>query len=179
MKLYHYVAKPNTVLKEGILSFAQNPSADLRYYFKRSEETTHDGIIKWMEACFKGRSRGVRAFTEPIKWSKNSLSLKKFIDNADLFSIDLDALDKDGLLDAVYFSPSVMDVPTLKEENYCDELLIRLYDYKDIKVRPVDWTVCNDELGRRFAFVPYYVIVIKGGVIAPKYLILEDDCHQK
>ena len=160
MKLYHYVAKPNTVLKEGILSFAQNPSADLRYYFKRSEETTHDGIIKWMEACFEGRSRGVRAFTEPIKWSKNSLSLKKFIDNA-------------------YFSPSVMDVPTLKEENYCDELLIRLYDYKDIKVRPVDWTVCNDELGRRFAFVPYYVIVIKGGVIAPKYLILEDDCHQK
>ena len=25
MKLYHYIAKPNTALREGILSFAKNP----------------------------------------------------------------------------------------------------------------------------------------------------------
>lgn len=41
MKLYHYISKPNTALKDGILSFAKNPNADLRYYFKRSNETTH------------------------------------------------------------------------------------------------------------------------------------------
>lgn len=62
MKLYHYIAKPNTALEEGILSFAKNPNADLRYYFKRSNETTHDGIIKWMESCFEGRSRAIRGF---------------------------------------------------------------------------------------------------------------------
>ncbi len=173
MKLYHYIAKPNTALEEGILSFANNPNADLRYYFKRSNETTHEGIVKWMENCFEGRSRGIRGFSEPVKWTNDSLSLKDFIDNADMYSIDLEALDKDGLLEAIYISPSVADCPTLKEQWDCDELLIKLYDYKDISVRPINWSVCNDELGRRFAYVPYYIIVIKGGVIPPKYITKE------
>ena len=174
MKLYHYISKPNTALNEGILSFANNPNADLRYYFKRSGETTHEGIVKWMENCFEGRSRAIRGFSEPVKWTNDSLSLKDFIDNADMYSIDLEALDKDGLLEAIYISPSVADCPTLKEQWDCDELLIKLYDYKDISVRPIDWSVCNDELGRRFAYVPYYIIVIKGGVIPPKYIKKEN-----
>lgn len=170
MKLYHYITKPNNALEEGILSFAKNPNADLQYYYKRSGETTHEGIVNWFENCFKGRSRGIRGFSEPIKWTEKSLSLKKFIENADMFSIDLDALDKDGLLEAVYVSPSVIDVPTLKEQWECDELLIKLYDYKEISTKPVDWNACNDELGHRFAYVPYYVIIIKGGIIPPKYI---------
>lgn len=174
MKLYHYIAKPNTALEEGILSFANNPNADLRYYFKRSNEITHDGIVKWMENCFEGRSRAIRGFSEPIQWTEKSMSLKDFIDNADMYSIDLDALDRDGLLEAVYVSPSVKDVPTLKEQWECDELLIKLYDYNDISTRPVDWSVCNDELGHRFAYVPYYIIVIKGGVIPAKYIRKEN-----
>lgn len=174
MKLYHYIAKPNTALKEGILSFAKNKYADLNYYYKRSGETTHDGIVKWMESCFEGRSRGIRGFSEPVKWTDKSLSLKDFIDNADMFSIDLDALHKDGLIEAVYFSPSVMNVPTMKEASDCDELLIKLYDYTEISSKPIDWNVCNDELGRRFAYVPYYIIIIKGGVIPPKYITKEN-----
>ena len=174
MKLYHYIAKPNTALKNGILSFAKNPNADLKYYHKRSGETTHEGIVKWMENCFEGRSRGIRGFSETVKWTDKSLSLKDFIDNADMYSMDLEALDKDGLLEAVYISPSVMDVPTMKELWNSDELLIKLYDYKDISTRPIDWSVCNDELGRRFAYVPYYIIVIKGGVIPPKYITKEN-----
>lgn len=174
MKLYHYIAKPNTALKEGILSFAKNKYADLNYYYKRSGETTHDSIVKWMESCFEGRSRGIRGFSEPVKWTDKSLSLKDFIDNADMFSIDLDALHKDGLIEAVYFSPSVMNVPTMKEARDCDELLIKLYDYTEISSKPIDWNVCNDELGRRFAYVPYYIIIIKGGVIPPKYITKEN-----
>ena len=174
MKLYHYISKPNTALNEGILSFAKNPNADLRYYFKRSNETTHEGIVKWMENCFEGRSRAIRGFSEPIQWTEKSMSLKDFIDSADMYSIDLDALDRDGLLEAVYVSPSVKDVPTLKEQWECDELLIKLYDYNDISTRPVDWSVCNDELGHRFAYVPYYIIVIKDGVIPAKYIRKEN-----
>ena len=98
MKLYHYIAKPNTALKNGILSFAKNPNADLKYYHKRSGETTHEGIVKWMENCFEGRSRGIRGFSETVKWTDKSLSLKDFIDNADMYSIDFEALDIDGLL---------------------------------------------------------------------------------
>ena len=39
MYLYHYVAKGNTVDRDGLLSFARNPNADLNYYFKRSGKT--------------------------------------------------------------------------------------------------------------------------------------------
>lgn len=174
MKLYHYIARPNTVSKDGILSLSQNPRADLSYYYKRTGETTYEGIIKWFEKCFEGRSRGIRGFSEPVKWTENSLSLKQFIEGSDMYSIDLDSLSDDGLLEAVYFSPSVMDVPTLKKEWVNDELLIRLHDYNDISVRPVDWTICNDKLGWRFAFVPYYVIIVKGGIIPPKYIKKEN-----
>lgn len=86
----------------------------------------------------------------------------------------IDALDRDGLLEAVYVSPSVKDVPTLKEQWECDELLIKLHDHNDISTRPIDWSVCNDELGHRFAYVPYYIIVIKGGIIPPQYIKKEN-----
>ena len=31
-KLYHYITKGNNALKQGILSYANNPQADLHYY---------------------------------------------------------------------------------------------------------------------------------------------------
>lgn len=83
MKLYHYITKGNSALTDGILSFARNPQADLTYYYRRSGADTHEGIIRWMESCFDGRSRGIRGFTEPIQWTRHSLNLKSFVDNAD------------------------------------------------------------------------------------------------
>ncbi len=170
MKLYHYVTKPNTVLSAGLLSFAANPNADLHYYCGRSGATTHTGIVQWMENCFKGRSRGIRAFSEPIQWTEESLSLKNFIDNADMFAIDLEALNNDGLLEAVYLSPSVMDIPNVTDNGKFDEILQKLPDLSHIDYTPIDWQICNDKAGRRFAFVRYYLIVVKNGVIPPKYL---------
>ncbi len=173
MKLYHYVARLNNVLEEGILSFAKNPQADLSYYYKRSGATTHEGVVEWFESCFEGRSRGIRAFSEPIQWTENSLKLKEFIENADMFSIDLDALEKDGFLEALYLSPSVLDIPDIQDYMGRDEVLEKLSGVAEISTKPIDWSVCNDKLGRRFAYVPYYVLIIKDGVIPPKYLIKE------
>ena len=170
MKLYHYIAKGNTALKDGILSFAKNPRADLSYYYKRSGKTSHDGIVQWMESCFTGRSRGIRAFSEPIKWTDDSLSLKKFVDNADLFAIDVDALSIDGLLEDVYVSPSVLDMPELKEDQSCDEVLQKISIPDAIDQSPIDWSVCNDKLGRRFAYVRYYLLVVKDGIIPHQYI---------
>ena len=62
MILYHYVPKKSNVLKEGLLSFANNPKADINYYVKRSGKTTKSEIVDWMESCFNGRSRGIRHF---------------------------------------------------------------------------------------------------------------------
>ena len=174
MKLYHYIAKPNTALKEGILSFANNPNADLRYYHKRSGETTHDGIVKWMESCFEGRSRAIRGFSEPIQWTDKSINMfKPFIENADLFSIDLEALAKDGFIEAIYISPAIK--PDLDKDfpQDVDERLVKLSSIRDIDTSAVDWSICDEKLGLRFSVVPYYLIVIKGGVIPPKYITKE------
>ena len=175
MKLYHYVTRPNNVLKKGLLSFAANPDADLSYYFKRSGgKTTHSEICRWMESCFEGRSRGIRAFSEPIKWTERSIRcLKNFVDNADCFAIDVSALARDGLIEAIYVSPSVLEVAGLAEQQDCDEILWPLKGVKDIDYAPIDWSICDDELGRRFAYVRYYLIVVKGGIIPPKYITLK------
>lgn len=174
MKLYHYISKGNTALTNGILSFANNPSADIHYYIKRSGADNKEGIVKWMESCFEGRSRGIRGFTETIKWHEKSLCLKKFIDNADLFSIDLEALEKDGLIESVWHSPSVLDVANVNKETCIDELLNKIDSIKQINFSPLNWGVCDDEKGWRFSFVRYYLIVIKGGVIPPKYIRKEN-----
>lgn len=178
MKMYHYVTKGNNVMEKGLLSFAANPDSDLHYYYKRTGgKTTHAEICEWMESCFEGRSRAIRAFSEPIKWTERSIKcLKNFIDNADMFEIDISAMDKDGLIEAVYVSPSILDVPNIKEEEDMDEILYKINGIDDIDYSPIDWSVCDDELRRRFAYVRYYLLVVKGGIIPPKYLkIMNND----
>ena len=175
MKLYHYITKGNNALEKGLLSFAKNPNANLHYYYERSGgKSTHKEICEWMENCFRGRSRAVRAFSEPIQWTEHSIHcLKDFIDNADRFEIDISAMNKDGLIEAVYVSPAVSDIPGIEEKKGMDEVLQKLEGIDDIDYTPIDWNVCDDVLGRRFAWVRYYLIVVKGGIIEPKYLTIE------
>ena len=175
MKLYHYIKKGNNALEKGILSFAKNPAADLHYYFERSgNKTTHHEICEWMESCFEGRSRAIRGFSEPIKWTKRSIHcLKDFVDDADQFEIDISAMNKDGLIEAVYVSPAVADIPGIEEKPGMDEVLYKLNSIEDIDYSPIDWSVCDDELGRRFAWVRYYLIVVRGGYIPPQYFTLK------
>ena len=172
MKLYHYVKKGNNVLEKGLLSFAANPDADLSFYTKRTGgETTHDAVCKWMENCYTGRSRAIRGFTEPIKWTERNIRcLKDFVNSADMFEIDIDRMDKDNLIEAVYLSASVLDRPQAIKANVSDELWEKIEGINAIDYSPIDWSVCDDELGHRFAFVRYYLIVVKGGITPPKYL---------
>lgn len=176
MILYHYIAKGNTALSEGILSLAANPQADLSYYYKRTGgETTHEGVVKWMESCFKGRSRAIRGFSEPIQWTEKSEKMfKDFIEKADLFAIDVSALERDGYIEAVYVSPAIR--PNLDKElvKDVDEVLVKLNSINEIDTSPVDWTVCDEKLGLRFSVVPYYLIVVKGGIIPPRYIRKEN-----
>ena len=178
MKLYHYSKKGNSVLQDGLLSFATSPNVNTRDYLKRMGSENKEEITKWLESCFEGRSRGIRFFTESIKWHDKALYvLKKFIDNCDLFSVDIDLLEKDGLIDAIYVSPSLLDSEDYdgdpKYKLGCDEELIKLNSINDIDWSPIDWSICDDETGRRFAFVRYYLIIVKGGIIPPKYLTIE------
>lgn len=173
MKLFHYVQKGNNVLEKGILLFAENPQADLSYYTRRSGAETHDGVVRWMENCFEGRSRGIRVFSEPIRWTEKSLSLKKFVEQADRFAVDVTAMEKDGLIEAVYCSPAGIVNDPSKIEYGTDEVLVKLDSVRDIDFSPVDWGQCNDFLGLRFYVVPYYLLIVKGGIIPPKYVSLD------
>lgn len=116
MKLYHYVARPNNALTDGILSFAKNPNADLNYYIKRSGQATHAGIVQWMENCFFGRSRGIRLLIEPLQYTERTSNIKKLIESSDLFEVDVSSMARDGLIEAIYVSPSVLEK---EPENLC------------------------------------------------------------
>ena len=168
MKLYHYIQRPHTTLINGILSFSCNPNADISYYIKRSGCTTHIDIVNWMENCFIGRSRGIRALIiEPLQPSMDILSVQQVINQTDLFEIDVSALQKDGLLEAVYHSPSVLTHPP---QNKSDETLYKLNSINEIDFTPNDYTRLNDKKGYRFAFLRYYLLVLKNGVIPPQYI---------
>lgn len=99
---------------------------------------------------------------------------KPFIESADLFSIDLGSLQKDGLIEAVYVSPALR--PNLDKDlpQDCDELLVKLNSINEIDISPIDWSVCDEKLGLRFSVVPYYLVVIKSGIIPPKYIAKEN-----
>ncbi len=178
MKLYHYVTKGNNVKKVGLLSISKNPNADINYYLKRSGAKTHKGVCAWMEKCFKGRSRAIRFFTTPLQWTPKGLQIKKLIDECDLFELNLTALEKDGLIEAVYVKPSIFDghyFSVTDREKYgragADESLIKLKSVKEIDYKyHQTWDMCDDSKGIRMACLQYYVLVIKGGIIPPKYL---------
>ena len=175
MRLYHYILKGSNVLQTGLFSFSKSPNADLNYYIKRSGYKTQHDISQWMENFFTGYSRGIRVLKEPLKWHPRALRLKEIIDSCDLLEIDVDTLQKDGLIEAVYYHPplSVDDTERaeqlIKQENLHNDGFypIRL---ADILPDPVDYSVCDDTLGRRFAFLPFYLLVMKDGVIQPQYL---------
>ena len=178
MKLYHYVTKGNNVMEVGLLSISANPKADINYYIKRSGAKTHKGVCSWMEGCFKGRSRAIRFFTTPLQWTKKSLRIKELVDTCDLFEVNVTRLAKDGLVEAVYVKPSIFDERYYTKEDLSkllaygvDESLIQLKSVKEIDYTyQQTWNLCDDSKGLRMAPLQYYVLVIKGGVVPPKYL---------
>lgn len=154
MRLYHYAPKENTILTDGILAFGQK---------------THTDIVHWMENYFIGRSRGIRCLTEPIQWHSQNLSLKSLIEKNDLFSFDAIELQKKGLIDGLYVSPCLLE-EKIRPDTFCDEILKPLQCVQEIDTSPIRWDICNDEKGWRFAFIRYYLIILKNGVIPPVYL---------
>ena len=134
--------------------------------------TTKDGIVSWMENCFKGRSRGIRFFTTPLEWHSKSLKIKELIDNCDLLQIDLERLNKDGLVEAIYLKPSIFEKCNPPDiEHYKDEYLIKLNSVEDIDFNYAQtFDKCDDDKGLRMAPLRFYVLVIKDGIIPPQYI---------
>lgn len=74
----------------------------------------------------------------------------------------------------IYVSPPLCDHPDYDGNSKfrwgCDGIYHKLDAIEDIDFSPVDWTICDDESGRRIAYVRYYLLIVKDGVIPPKYI---------
>ena len=175
MQVYHYITKGSNVLQDGLMSFAKSPNVNIEYYTQRSGQKTQQGIAQWMDSKFPGYSRGIRCFAEPIQWTEKSINLKRLVDAADMLSIDVDALQKDGLLEAVYLHTPLPEngharAKVIQQMEQDDQDGFQKINIDDVGKIKANWDVCNDSLGQRFAFVPFYLLVLKDGVIPPKYL---------
>lgn len=161
MILYHYATKKNTVLKDGLLSISHG-TGNLKAYSKRANSDKKQDIISWLESTFSGRSRSISALTEPIRWQNNDPVLKQIVDQSELFSFDLDELIKDGLVESIW----------LKSESKAhgkDEKFEMISPNK-IDFSPLSWDKVDACKGLIFGVIRHYLIVLKNGLIPPKYI---------
>ena len=158
MRLYHYAPLENTILTDGILSFASG-YGDVAPYVGRAGSDKRDEIIRWMEKCFPGRSRAISCTTEPIAWQGNDPMLREFIRKRDLFSFDLNAVWNAGLIESVWCQAGNPECP----KPYSVTL-------DQIDLTPLKWHLCCREKGLFFGGIRHYFVVPKSGFIPPKYL---------
>ena len=161
MKLYHYAPIKNTILTEGIFSFAQG-AGDIKPYIRRAKSEKRAEIIRWMEMSFPGRSRAISCITEPIVWQGNDPMLYQFVKERTLFSIDLDRLVADRLIEAVWCQEGQGTAP---DQN-------RFYQVSPEKIdfSPLPWHLCNRDKGLFFGVIRHYFVITKNGHIPPGYL---------
>lgn len=163
MKLYHYAPKGNTVLQDGILCAMKAPQ-DLKHYADRAGTKDKEGIRKWLESTFEGRSRSVSVLTDPVKWEGNDPNLKKWAD-LDLFSFELDDLISNGVVEAIWCKDG-------SDSHGKNEKIFKVQP-EDIDCSPLPWKKVCFEKGLFFAVIRHYFLVLKDGYIPPEYLTKE------
>jgi len=170
MRLYHYAPKKNTILKQGLYSFSKS-TGNLKSYAFFAKTTKKKDIIAWMDKVFPGCSRSISCFTEPVKWRGNDKFLKKTVKNTVLFSFELNDLIKAGLVESIW----CRDDLSHKGRKYVLDDGYEQYFYKvkpeKIDTSPIPWDKAKKN--NRTGQLRHYMIVLKNGVIPPKYLRLE------
>ena len=161
MNLYHYAPLKNVVFKNG-LSAVSRMSSELKKYAKRVGSNKNEDIITWLEGTFPGRSRAISVLTEPVQLQGNDPMLKKWVNQKELIAIDFDKLLKDGLIESVWCKRA-------SDANGLNEKIVQIQP-EEIDFSPLPWHLCSKKKGLFFGVIPHYFLVIKGGIIPPKYL---------
>ena len=169
MKLYHYAPKNNTVLTDGLYSYAKHPT-DLKRYSSYAKSKRRNEVIAWMDKTFPGRSRTVSCLTEPVKWRGNDPILKKMVKSSVLFSFELDDLIKDGLVVSIWCRDDLAKKGRKLHihkgiDNYFYEVKPNEIDTSSLTWEKVD--IKNQLL---YGAVRHYMIVLKKGIIPAKYI---------
>ena len=154
MKLYHYAPIRNTVFKKGLLSFSKGAGV-VAPYIKRANTDNRAEIIVWMETIFRGRSRSISMITEPIQWNDNDPMLKEFVENHTLFSIELNDLLTDNLIESIWCQDGEKIYPIRPTE---------------IDLSPLPWEKCSQDKGLFFGVIRHYFVVLKDGILPSQYI---------
>lgn len=165
IKLYHYAPKDNTVMQQGLLSISCGVK-DLKAYAHRAGSEDKKEIMQWLDKTFSGRSRAISCLTEPICWQENDAILKRIVEASALFSFDLEALVRDGLVESVWCKNG-SDAGGYNEKFYRVTL-------DEIDFSPLTWDKVDAAKDLLYAVIRHYLIVMKTGVIPPEYLTLEN-----
>ena len=165
MRLYHYAPIDNTVLSDGLLSISCIQK-DLRAYAHRAGSNNREEILAWLDKTFYGRSRAISCLTEPIKWQNNDSVLKRIVDNSALFSFDLSELVKDNLVEAIWCKNG-------SAAGGYNEKFFQVSP-EEIDFSPLKWERVDAAKDMLYAVIRHYLIVMKNGVIPPKYLTREN-----
>ncbi|MBR6231809.1 MAG: hypothetical protein IKQ99_01765 [Alphaproteobacteria bacterium] len=161
MKLYHYIPKGTDALTKGIYSVSRLPE-ELLKYGKRLKTDDPKKILAWMEGTFHGRSRAISVLTETVHWQENDSMLKEWVDDMDLLEIDFDALAKDGQIESIWCKEG-------SDANGTNENIFKI-TADEIDCSPLPWHLCSKEKGLFFGIIRHYFLVMKDGVIPPKYI---------
>lgn len=165
MRLYHYAPIDNTVLSDGVLSISCIQK-DLRAYAHRAGSNNREEILAWLDKTFDGRSRAISCLTEPIKWQNNDSVLKRIVENSALFSFDLSELVKDNLVEAIWCKNG-------SAAGGYNEKFFQVSP-EEIDFSPLKWERVDAAKDMLYAVIRHYLVVMKNGVIPPKYLTREN-----
>ena len=161
MILYHYAPKENTISSEGLLSTSKSPKK-LNCYSLRAGSQNRTEILAWLDSTFEGRSKSISVLTEPIVCEGNDSVLKKITENSELYSFELDDLLRDGIVEKIWCKEG-SDSNGFNENFYPVTI-------DEIDTSPLAWNKCDSSKDLLFAVIRHYLLVLKDGVIPPKYL---------
>ena len=153
MFLYNYAPKDADVLKTGLWAPTKASREALAHYFGRAKTKTKKGVLAYLETIFPGRSRAISFLTAPMK--KACCFYSDFKKDRCLYSVDFEALQKAGLVNAIYRCAGRKKLEKITPQQI-------LWDEK------LPW----EKVGSGFFFtkIPHYMIVFKKGIIPPEFI---------
>lgn len=153
MFLYNYAPKEIDVLKTGLWAPTVASREALSHYFGRAKSHTKKGVLSYLETIFPGRSRAISFLTSPM--TKQCCFYKDFKKDRILYGVDFDALQKAGLIEAIYRCAGRKKLERIAAKQI-------LWDEK------LPW----EKVGQGFFFtqIPHYMIVVKNGIVPPEFI---------
>lgn len=154
--LHIYIKKPNTLLKDGILSPSLAPESALQHYSGRANSTKKEKILEYLDSSFPGRSKSICVLTEEIPDNADARLLKFRNETDHVILPPIGILKKFNLIDDVYESMGGR----------------RWQKVNDVKYDPpIDWTSTTEKL--LFKNKRHYALVLKQGKIPVEYITIK------